>query len=301
MSTYFPSLQDAIHTIAGNQVEIRSMSPVSGGDINHSYCITLNSGDKLFMKANESADPSFFQAEDTGLNAIASTKTLHVPEVLARGHEQSDKEYEFLLMPYLESKKPSITYWQTLGQQLTQMHKADTSHFVKKGRYGFLENNFIGQNIQTNAAHDDWISFFRDCRLIPQARMAETYFDHTSRQQFLHLLDHLDEYLVEPEVPSLLHGDLWSGNVMPGTDGSAWLIDPAVYVGDAEADLAMTELFGGFPAEFYRAYEEVSPLQDGYHDRRDLYNLYHLLNHTNLFGWSYFSSVERILDYYIGG
>lgn len=300
MTDYFDSLEDAIHSIAGSSAEIRSRSSVSGGDINESYCLILTNGDRLFMKSNASSDTTFFQAESDGLDAIASTHAAEVPKVLARGHEKSDGGYEFLLMEYLESKKPRSDYWVTLGYQLAQMHHADTSSFVKNGSFGFFENNFIGQNVQNNTPHEDWISFFRDCRLIPQARMAESYFDHTSRRKFLRLLDHLDDYFIEPEQPSLLHGDLWSGNIMPGNDGKAWLIDPAVSVGHAEADLAMTELFGGFPAEFYHAYEEASPLQDGYPDRRDLYNLYHLLNHTNLFGWSYFSSVERILNYYIG-
>ena len=108
----------------------------------------------------------------------------------------------------------------------------------------------------------------------------------------------LDRYLVEPEKPSLVHGDLWSGNFITGSDGQAWLIDPAVYVGHAEADLAMTELFGGFHPRFYAAYREVNPLQPGYEQRRDLYNLYHLLNHLNLFGRGYLSSVLRILSRY---
>ena len=108
-------------------------------------------------------------------------------------------------------------------------------------------------------------------------------------------LDHIDEILVEPEYPSLLHGDLWAGNVITGNDGRAWLIDPAVYVGHAEADIAMTELFGGFPPAFYDAYQERIPLQPGYERRRDVYNLYHLVNHLNMFGRMYLSEVKRIV------
>ena len=112
------------------------------------------------------------------------------------------------------------------------------------------------------------------------------------------LLDHLEAYLPEPGFPSLLHGDLWGGNYIVGNDGEAWLIDPAAYVGHYEADLAMTELFGGFPQRFYHAYSEVNPIDAGYGERRDLYNLYHLLNHLNLFGGSYFGAVRRVLHAY---
>jgi fructosamine-3-kinase len=128
--------------------------------------------------------------------------------------------------------------------------------------------------------------------------MAERYFDSNCRKRFLKLLDKLPELLIEPKKPSLLHGDLWSGNYIVGNDGKAWLIDPAVYVGHAEADLAMTELFGHFPSEFYNAYASINPIDSGYKDRRDLYNLYHLLNHLNLFGDTYLSAVMSILFNY---
>ena len=128
--------------------------------------------------------------------------------------------------------------------------------------------------------------------------LADGYFDKDDRQRCQNLLDNLDNYLVEPEFPSLIHGDLWSGNVMPDQNGSPMLIDPAVYIGHHEADIAMTELFGGFSPEFYDAYHEIIPKESGYVERRALYNLYHLLNHLNLFGRSYLSAVRRILKHY---
>lgn len=288
----YSSIRASVQSFSGEGIEISSSRPVSGGDINDSYCLTLSDGSRIFMKKNASAGSSFFKAEADGLLAIASTHTSRVPEVLACG---SEGKTAFLLMEYVESSRPRPDYWERFGRQLARMHRADTAAFTKGGTFGFYEDNFIGQTPQVNTVCDSWVSFFRDYRLIPQARMAERYFDQSSRKHLRRLLDHLDKYMIEPEHPSLLHGDLWSGNVMPGNDGSAWLIDPAVYVGHAEADLAMTELFGGFPGKFYRAYQEENPLQPGYKDRRDLYNLYQLLNHTNLFGWGYFSSVERIL------
>lgn len=289
----FTSIVAAIHSFAGEAVNVVRTQSVSGGDINDSCCLALSDGSRVFMKKNTSAGSTFFKAEVNGLAAIESTHTAKVPEILAYGEEEGSG---FLIMKYIKRERPRSDYWETLGRQLALMHKTDTSAFTKGNGFGFYEDNFIGRNPQINTLCDSWVAFFRDYRLTPQTRMAKGYFNHTSRKKMQFLLDHLDDYLVEPDRPSLLHGDLWSGNVMPGSDGSAWLIDPAVYVGHAEADLAMTELFCGFPKSFYDAYEEENPLQPGYDDRRDIYNLYHLLNHTNLFGWGYFPAVERILD-----
>ena len=188
------------------------------------------------------------------------------------------------------------------------MHRAKTEEWTPGGKYGFTQNNFIGAGRQNNSICDSWIDFFREYRLEQQFKLAGLYFDSErqfklaglyfdsyGRKAMLSLLDHLEEYLVEPEYPSLLHGDLWGGNFVMGPDGAAWLIDPAVYVGHAEADLAMTELFGGFASAFYGSYKEVSPLLPGYADRRELYNLYHLLNHLNLFGEGYYGEVMRII------
>lgn len=190
-------------------------------------------------------------------------------------------------------------YWEVFAHELAAMHQASTADLVMDGIYGFFCDNYIGSGNQCNTAHDRWIPFFRDCRLEPQFRRAAHYFDSRDQRNISRLLDHLDDYLVEPEYPSLLHGDLWSGNVMTGDNGRAWLIDPAAYVGHAEADLAMTELFGGFSRTFYDAYKEAAPIQSGYDDRRDLYNLYQLLNHLNLFGTAYLSPVKRIVRKYV--
>ena len=166
-------------------------------------------------------------------------------------------------------------------------------------QYGFPQNNFIGARPQNNTWSDSWITFFRDQRLAPQFRDADSYFTPADREKITKLLDNLDRFLVEPEHPSLLHGDLWAGNVMCGPDGKAMLIDPACYIGHREADLAMTQLFGGFPQAFYEEYKKAAPLQPGYEERRDLYNLYQLLNHLNLFGPTYLGPVLSIVDEYV--
>lgn len=173
---------------------------------------------------------------------------------------------------------------------------AEAAGLVSNGKYGFDSDNYIGRHSQINTGYDTWMEFFRDCRLEPQFQDAARYFDREDRKRIIRFLDHLDEILVEPEHPSLLHGDLWGGNVIAGNDGRAWLIDPAVYVGHAEADLAMTELFGGFPPAFYDAYKEVAPLRPGYERRRDVYNLYHILNHLNLFGRMYLPEVRHMIS-----
>ena len=178
------------------------------------------------------------------------------------------------------------------------MHKADVTKVMGTSGFGFSQDNFIGARPQKNNLNSSWISFFREQRLAPQFKAADSYFTSEDREKITKLLDNLDRFLIEPEQPSLLHGDLWSGNVMCGSDGKAMLIDPACYVGHREADLAMTELFGGFPQDFYEAYSEAFPLQPGYEERRDLYNLYQLLNHLNLFGPTYLEPVLSIVGEY---
>ena len=190
-------------------------------------------------------------------------------------------------------------YWEIFGRELAAMHLADTGALVPEGGFGFGSNNFIGATKQINDRNKSWIAFFREARLEPQFKMAERSFDDAFLKAAIKLLDKVDEVLIEPVRPSILHGNLWSGNSMTGRDGKAILIDPACYVGHAEADLAMTELFGRLLAEFYRSYNEANRLQPGYGDRRDMYNLYHMLNHLNLFGSGYLGSVRQIVKKYV--
>ena len=290
----FSSLNDALRSLFG--ADLKASNRISGGDINDAYELILTTGERVFMKSNRRSDVSFFTAEAEGLAAIARTGTIGTPHVLGCG---TDNGRAFLLLEIIKGKSRVSDYWETFGRQLAKMHMAETKEYVTGGVYGFNSDNYIGHSKQINTPHSDWIGFFRDCRLDGQFRTAEKYFDSSECKQINRLLERLDTLLIEPEHPSLLHGDLWSGNFMTGADGKAWLIDPAVYVGHAEADIAMTELFGGFSDTFYSAYRGVAPLQAGYEDRRDLYNLYQLLNHLNMFGGSYLSSVRRIVKRYV--
>lgn len=296
-ATPFHSLQEALTSLFGDGIRIQRIQSISGGDINDAFGLTLSDGNRIFMKSNAMGNLAYFTAEMQGLSAIAQTGAIQTPQILACGTDE-ERNCSFLLLEQIHAGRRVGDYWETLGHQLAELHKSSTKEFVLDGKYGFLEDNYIGAGKQINTVRDSWIRFFRDCRLEPQFRQAATYFSSEDIQKINRLLDHIGDILMEPEHPSLLHGDLWSGNVMVGEDGKAWLIDPAVYVGHAEADLAMTELFGGFASGMYTAYQEILPLQPGYEDRRDLYNLYHLLNHLNLFGGSYLLSVMRIVNRY---
>ena len=268
------------------EIAAGGVRPVSGGDINDAYLVTLADGQKVFLKVNSPKNAAFFSAEQEGLAAIRKTNAIGVPEVLASGVFTGDgpaagrsvagrfaasrsKDCSFLIMDYLEAGPRRSDFWERFGRQLAAMHRAPTGEWTPGGKYGFTQNNFIGAGRQNNSICDSWIDFFREYRLEQQFKLAGQYFD-----------------------------SLWGGNFVTGPDGGAWLIDPAVYVGHAEADLAMTELFGGFAPAFYGAYKEVSPLLPGYADRRELYNLYHLLNHLNLFGEGYYGEVMRIVRRY---
>ena len=292
---WFSSLESALCSLFGEGTKIEGTRPISGGDINEAYGVTLTGGQCIFMKTNTKENLSFFTAEVEGLTAIALTKAIGTPHILGMGTDEDRGGYSFLLLEFISGKSRSRNYWEDFARQLAAMHRASTVGLVSDGKYGLDFNNYIGRHDQINTGHDSWTGFFRDCRLEPQFQDAAPYFDREDQKRIIRFLDHMDEILVEPEYPSLLHGDLWGGNVITGNDGSAWLIDPAVYVGHAEADIAMTELFGGFPPAFYEAYQEAAPLQPGYEHRRDVYNLYHLLNHLNLFGRMYLPEVKRIV------
>ena len=294
MSKRFHSLQGAVQELFGNDRTITEKHRAHGGDINDAFALTLDDGTPLFMKANRIHGLSGFEAEAVGLQAIRETQAISTAQVLGIGTDPEG--YAFLLLDYIEAGPKVPDYWETFAEQLAAMHHAQ----VKKKQFGFFSDNYIGSRVQINTWNHTWIDFYRSCRLETQFRAAERFFSASERKAFTWLLDHLDRFLTEPEGPSLVHGDLWSGNFMTGPDGKAWIIDPAVYYGHPEVDLAMTELFGGFPQTFYDAYQANTQMVPGYSERRDLYHLYQLLNHLNMFGASYLSSVKRVIKRYAG-
>lgn len=311
------SLEEALEKAFGRDSEIVERKRLYGGDINDAYMLRLSGGQRVFMKTNSVRNYGFFAAEEQGLNALRSAGVIGVPELLGTGTDRR-QGFSFLLLEYMESAPQVSDYWEIFGRQLARLHRADCGGLVPapstavsacsagaagstdtnegaEWKYGFVADNYIGAAIQINTPKKSWVEFFRECRLLPQLRMADRYLDAGLRRKADRLLAHLDRYLREPEFPSLVHGDLWGGNVLCGSDGRAWLIDPAAYVGDFETDLAMTELFGRFPPAFYRAYQEENPVDGEYQERKPIYQLYHLLNHLNLFGRSYLGSVAAIL------
>lgn len=297
---FFSSLTSALEALRGTGTGILSEKRVFGGDINDARRLALTDGTVLFMKSNALSGEAMFRAEFAGLTALRRIGALPVPEPLCCG---SDKErgFSFLLMEYVSPGPRRKDYWEELGRGLALLHRADTSFLheeIPGSLYGFPMDNFIGSSPQVNTWKESWREFFAACRLEPQVRMAAPSLPESVLHAFSSLLERLDRYLPEPDFPSLLHGDLWSGNVMTGPDGRAMIMDPAAYVGSFEADLAMTALFGGFPENFYASYREVTPIDPAFRDRKDLYNLYHLLNHLNLFGEAYYYDVLAVLRRY---
>lgn len=296
----FDSFEQVIENTYGKGITVKEKRRVSGGDINEAFLLILSDGNSVFLKENTKENADFFSAEKDGLKALLETKTIGVPKVHSFGKYERKS---FLLMDYLQPAKQDKRFWENFGHALAEMHKADTTALLDSNesdikKYGFYRNNYIGAGHQKNTPKETWIGFFRDCRIMPQLKRAEKKLPSSDIKKIEHIMDDLDRYLIEPEKPSLLHGDLWSGNFVAGPDGNAWLIDPAVYVGCSEADIAMTELFGGFSGTFYGTYRESGLIMPGYEERRDLYNLYHMLNHLNLFGSSYLYAVERIISGY---
>ncbi|HKA44897.1 MAG TPA: fructosamine kinase family protein [Burkholderiales bacterium] len=267
---------------------IEATESVGGGCINRCY-VVRGRGRAYFVKLNEPARLPMFEAEAAGLAEIARSATVRVPTPTCSGANQ---EASWLAVEYIELHPArSRSHWE-LGRQLSRMHKATNE------RFGWHRDNTIGATPQVNTPHADWISFWRENRLGFQLELAARNGHRGLLQQRgERLLEELSGFFVGyTPTPSLLHGDLWGGNAAFDTEGAPVVFDPAVYYGDREADIAMTELFGGFGSAFYSAYRDEFPLDAGYARRRDLYNLYHVLNHLNLFGGGYGAQALRMID-----
>lgn len=269
---------------------IISWLPLSGGDISEAYILTTSS-EKIICKVNRSPNSiEMFRAEKVGLEEIANSRTIATPKVY---HVGSFEHSAFLLMEYIESKNPSHQDFKRFGQELAALHRVESS------RFGFDNDNYIGNLHQLNKQDKDWISFYYNQRLTPQFELGvkNGYFTYDSYPT-LNDFRSFGRNLFPNINPSLLHGDLWSGNYLISKKGIPYLIDPAVYYGHHEVDIAMSRLFGGFDPAFYEAYEESFPHERNYEARKDLYQLYYLLVHMNLFGRSYSAGVNRILKRY---
>lgn len=285
-------LPDALISMVTSHLgPVVAATPVGGGDISQAARLRLSDGTQILIKWRSGSRPGLFAAERRGLELLRSAQALRVPEVLAQA-EATAGSPAFIALEWLEPGSKSAASATALGTGLAVQHRCLGAAF------GLDHDNFIGANPQPNRQADNWVDFFREQRLGFQMALAgRNGLLPSARGRYLEsLLKRLADWLPPQPAASLLHGDLWGGNWLTTASGPPALIDPAVYYGHREADLAFTELFGGFPGNFYTAYRAAWPLDPGYEERRELYNLYHLLNHLNLFGEGYGSSVDSILQ-----
>ncbi len=286
------TVEQAIQRITGDGASIVAETAVSGGCISGGRRVDVSTGESYFVKSSASLPSPVFSSEAAGLEALRRAGGPRVPLVAA---VWSGAGESFIIMEWIEQSARGRRFARDFGSQLAAMHRAKQAE-----RFGFETDNYIGATPQPNGWMSSWHDFFRERRIGFQAELAleRGVIDASLAQEIDRVLARLEELLPAPEYPSLLHGDLWGGNYLVDGSGAPVLIDPAVYFGHREADLAMTELFGGFPAQFYHAYREEWPLDRGYSERVPLYNLYHVLNHANMFGGSYVSSARSIVRRY---
>lgn len=275
----------AIAEATGERTVFISAAPLGGGCINDAQKLESSSG-LFFVKLNQPSFLEAFQVESLALQEIADTKTIRVPRPVCNGISD---DRAFLVLEFIAMGSPQTGSQTKAGQQLAAMHRNAGKAF------GWHCNNTIGATPQHNPFTENWADFYRGHRLGFQFDLAAR--GGQSFQGADKLLGRLEDYFegYNPE-PSLLHGDLWSGNIGYGRQGLPVIFDPATYYGDRETDLAFTEMFGGFGPEFYRAYDETWPRNSGFEMRKKLYNLYHYLNHHNLFGGEYSGSAQVIIN-----
>jgi len=263
--------------------------PVSGGDINEAY--RLETGrDVFFVKKNKAELENMFRVEAEALEELHDCGIVRVPKVIEVGATEA---YSYLILEYLRLRSLDAGALRRFGEQLARLHS------IRQPYFGWKRNNTIGSTPQLNVPSDDWSAFWRRQRLHPQLQLLkEKGFDAELIDKGLLLAEKTELFFAgyRPQ-PSLLHGDLWSGNAAATESGEPVFYDPATYYGDREADIAMTQLFGGFGTGFYEAYQGTYGLDAGFDVRREMYNLYHILNHANLFGGGYARQAERMIDF----
>jgi protein-ribulosamine 3-kinase len=290
-SSLLAQLKMSLPGLLGNDFYIKDFSFASGGCINHGGKLETSKG-PFFIKWNDAAQfPSMFEAEVKGLAMLKKVKVIHIPEVIVRGEAGT---FQYLVLAYTNGAVRNKKFSSELGEAVAWIHKVSSEEF------GLDHSNYIGSLKQFNVQTKSWIDFFIEQRLQRQVEFLEknSNFFYKLKIDFESLYQKLPG-LLHQEKPSLVHGDLWSGNVMVNENGSPSLIDPAIYFGNREVDLGMTHLFGGFSKEFYESYQAIFPLENDYETRFEIYNLYPLLVHVNLFGGGYLQQVQRILKKFI--
>ena len=281
-------VEQQVSSATGSTFQIQNKTSVGGGCINSAYRIDDNER-SYFVKTNRASLVDMFEAEFAGLEEMQQSDSIRVPAPICVG---ADAAESFLVMEYLPLGGGGSGAMEQLGQNLAAMHRKTNT------QYGWHRENTIGSTPQHNDQMDSWADFWRDHRLGFQLDLAARngYGGHLQRRGEA-LLEKVGDFFQDHQpTASLLHGDLWSGNYSITENGEPVIFDPATYYGDREADIAMTELFGGFPGRFYDAYNEAFALDPGYSVRKKLYNLYHILNHLNLFGGGYLGQSESMIE-----
>lgn len=279
-------IAQAITQATGKEFAIADTRSVGGGCINQGYKISSNDAE-YFVKLNQANQVEMFAAEAVGLEQMYATKTITVPEPICWGTAANSS---YIVLQWLDLGGGNSQSWTEMGRQLAAMHREGIAE-----HFGWSRNNTIGSTPQVNTWMDNWADFFAEQRIGYQLKLAKRRggsFPDTDR-----VVSAVRDKLAsrQPEA-SIVHGDLWSGNAAITTDGAPVILDPATYYGDRETDIAMTELFGGFPSAFYQGYNEGWELDPGYQQRKSIYNLYHVLNHFNLFGGGYGDRAKRIIQ-----
>lgn len=268
--------------------KINSIVPLGGGCIGNASRVTVENGNQYFVKQYD--NKKMHHTEANGLNELKTANAIRIPRVV----KVNDA---ILVLEYIETGEKNSGFYEKFGRQFADLHK------TKGSRFGYIEDNFIGSTEQINIPQNEsWTEFYFENRLMYQFRLAEKngYSSSELKAGIKYLEKNIENILSgSEEKPSLLHGDLWGGNYIVDKKGNPCLIDPAVYFGHREADLAMTKLFGGFSSEFYSAYNEEYTLAEGWEYRENLYKLYHILNHLNLFGSGYLSQTISLIKYYM--
>ncbi len=284
-------LEHKLSNYLAKPFEIIAFQKLHGGSVNYSYLIK-GKEQSLFIKLNSvSSFPKMFELEQRGLELIASTRTIGVPNVLLQGEFES---YSFLILEFIENGRKTNSFWEQFGKQIAALHQKKSEHF------GLDYENYIGSVKQPNMKTKSWVDFFASQRLEAQLKIAfdQKLIDNELKNQLNHLIKRLPK-LIPNCSASLLHGDLWSGNFSANIKSTPIVFDPAVYYGNREMDIAMSMLFGGFNKQFYEAYNSVYPLTQGWEERVDLCNAYPLLVHVNLFGSAYARRLRTAIKKYL--
>ena len=278
------AIEQNITQVIGQQFSIKHKQPVAGGDINLCYWLS-DYQHNYFIKLNDKSRLQQFESEAYSLAQITQLKTMSCPNVIATG-TTLDKSY--LILEYLPFKKATAKEWFNFGEQLARMHKTSTH-----GQFGWEHDNYIGTTLQPNGWQSNWRTFFAEQRIGWQLQLLAEKSIKLGNIE--HIVDACHDILQHHQVtPCLVHGDLWQGNLGFNDDG-AFIFDPASYYGDREVDIAMSELFGQLPGEFYQGYQGTYPLNNDYDKRKLVYNFYHILNHANLFGGVYIEQCKANL------